>query len=294
MSTIVGIGEFIWDLFQEGREPGGAVANVVQHAHTMGENAILVSRVGNDTLGKDFFALWKTRGLNASYVTIDDSHPTGTVTITRHANGDASYKPIPDIASDHIPFIPELETLAHTADGVCFGTFGQHHETARQSIRSFLKATKPHCLRMYDINIRPNRSSPAVILSSLELATVLKLNDEELSAVASMLQLPGDTRSQLNTLMEKFELQLIALTRGAHGALLLTSGGAVHDHPGFAVKMVDTVGAGDAFTAALMVGVLRHMPLAQLNEFANRVGSYVCTQTGAAPPLPSEILALLS
>lgn len=293
MSTIVGIGEFIWDLFPEGREAGGAVANVVQHARTMGENAILVSRVGNDTLGKDFFALWKTRGLDASYVSIDDDHPTGTVTITRHANGDASYKPIPNIASDYIPFTPELETLAHSADGVCFGTFGQQHETSRQSIRSFLKATKPHCLRMYDINIRPNRSSPAVIISSLELATVLKLNDEELSIVASMLQLSGDTRSQMRDLMEKFDLQLIALTRGAHGALLLEAGGTANDHPGFAVKTVDTVGAGDAFTAALLVGLLRHMPLAHLNEFANRVGSYVCTQTGATPPLPPEILALL-
>lgn len=292
-NTIVGIGEFIWDLFPEGKEPGGAVANVIQHAHAMGETAILISRVGNDTLGQEFFALWKARGLDATYVTIDDEHPTGTVTITRHANGDASYKPIPSIASDYIPLTPELGTLAQRAHGVCFGTFGQHHEAARQSIHSFLKATKPHCLRIYDINIRPNRSSPAVILSSLELATVLKLNDEELSVVAAMLQLSGDMRSQMQTIIEKFDLQMIALTRGAHGALLLDANGDSHDHPGFPVKIVDTVGAGDAFTAALLVGLLHHMPIAQLNEFANRVGSYVCTQTGATPPLPPDILSLL-
>lgn len=294
MSTIVGIGEFIWDLFPEGKVPGGAVANVVQHAHTMGENALLVSRVGNDPLGQEFFKLWKERGLDASYMTVDDDHPTGTVTITRHGNGDASYKPIPQIASDYIPFTPELSTLAHKADAVCFGTFGQHQEEARHTIQSFLKSTRSDCLKLYDINIRPNRSSPRVVLKSLELATVLKLNDEELVIVAAMLQLHGDTKTQLHTLMSKFDLHYIALTRGAQGSLLLSRNGALHDHAGISIKVADTVGAGDAFTAALLVGLLRHMPIDRLNEFANRIGSYVCTQIGASPPLPKEILTPLA
>ncbi len=294
MSTIVGIGEFIWDLFPEGKEPGGAVANVMQHAHAMGENAILVSRVGSDPLGQEFFKLWKERGLDASHVTVDDEHPTGTVTITRHGNGDASYKPIPQIASDYIPFTKDLTHLATTAEAVCFGTFGQHEETARHSIQSFVKNTIPNCLKLYDINIRPNRSSPRVVLNSLQLATVLKLNDEELVILAAMLQLHGEPKEQLHTLMSKFDLQCIALTRGAKGSLLLSRDGVFHDHMGIPVTVVDTVGAGDAFTAALLVGLLRHMPIDRLNEFANRVGSYVCTQIGATPPLSTEILALLT
>lgn len=294
MSTIVGIGEFIWDIFPEGKEPGGAVANVVQHAHTMGENAVLVSRVGDDALGKEFFKIWNERGLDASHVTIDDTHPTGTVTITRHASGDASYKPISEIASDYIPFTKELGDLASSADAVCFGTFGQHHETARRTIQSFIRATHFKCLRLYDINIRPTRSSLKVILTSLELATVLKLNTEELSVLAAMLTLQGDEKAQLHTLMTRFKLTCVALTRGVKGSVLLSHDGTFHDHAGIPVTVVDTVGAGDAFTAALAVGLLRDMPMDLLNEFANRVGSYVCSQTGATPPLPSEILSMLS
>lgn len=294
MSTIVGIGEFIWDLFPEGKELGGAVANVVQHAHTMGENAVLVSRVGNDPLGQEFFKTWKERKLDASYVTTDDTHPTGTVTITRHASGDASYKPIPEIASDYIPFTKDLENLAGSADAACFGTFGQHNEIARRTIQSFLRATHFKCLRLYDINIRPSRSSLKVILTSLELATVLKLNTEELTVLAAMLKLQGDVKTQLNTLMNRFDLQHVALTRGTSGSLILSRDGTFHDHPGFSVKVADTVGAGDAFTAALAVGLLRNIPIDRLNEFANRVGSYVCTRAGATSPLPPEILSILS
>lgn len=294
MSTIVGIGEFIWDIFPEGKEPGGAVANVVQHAHAMGENAVLVSRVGNDALGQDFFKTWQERGLNASQVTIDDTYPTGTVTITRHASGDASYKPILEIASDHIPFTTELGVLASSADAVCFGTFGQHNETARRTIQSFVRATHFKCLRVYDINIRPSRSSLKVILASLGLATVLKLNTEELVVVAAMLKLHGDDKTQLNTLMTRFGLNCIALTRGAKGSLLLSHDGTFHDHAGFQVEVVDTVGAGDAFSAALIVGLLHQLPFDVINEFANRVGSYVCTQTGATPPLPPEIVSMVS
>lgn len=292
--TIAGIGEFIWDLFPEGKEPGGAVANVIQHAHAMGERAILVSRVGDDPLGREFFGFWKTRGLDASHITIDPDHPTGTVHITTHRNGDATYKPIPKIASDYIPFTTELNALARKTDAVCFGSFGQWEEASRHTLQKFLEITQPHCIKLYDINIRPNRSSPQIILSSLERATVLKLNDDELAVLATLLGLTGNVRGQLRSILQKFDLDWIALTRGVKGSLLLAKSGKCHDHPGIPVKVVDTVGAGDAFTAALMVGLLHQMAADQLNEFANRCGSYVCTQKGATPTLPAEILGLLS
>lgn len=292
--TIVGIGEFIWDIFPEGKEPGGAVANVIQHAHTMGERSILVSRVGNDPLGREFFSLWKERGLDASFITVDGSRPTGTVIITRHANGDASYKPIPNIASDHIPFTKELTDLAHTADAVCFGSFGQWEDPSRHTIQGFIKATRLECIKLYDINIRPSRSSPDIMLESLRLATVLKLNDDELAFLSNVLKVNGTPTTQLQTIMKKFDLDLIALTRGTKGAILTSKNGEWDDHPGIPVTVVDTVGAGDAFTAALIVGLVRKLPLHIINALANRVGSYICTQVGATPLLPPGILSMMN
>ncbi|PIR21421.1 MAG: carbohydrate kinase [Deltaproteobacteria bacterium CG11_big_fil_rev_8_21_14_0_20_47_16] len=288
--TIVGIGEFIWDIFPTAIEPGGAVANVLQHAHHMGEDAILVSRVGDDEFGKRFFNMWHEHGLTTDYVTIDPTLPTGSVVINHHPNGDATYSRIPPIASDFIPYTDELKRLAQTADAICFGCFGQWGNVSRETIQAMLTQTNPSCLRVVDINLRPGRYTEHLVLSSLEEASVLKLNDDELKIVAGYLNLHGDLETQIKTIIRQFDLKLVALTRAAEGALLITHDNKTDSHPGIPVKIVDTVGAGDAFTAALVAGLLKGLPLSKLNDFANRVGSYVCTQLGAAPKLPSSLL----
>jgi fructokinase len=128
-----------------------------------------------------------------------------------------------------------------------------------------------------------------VVLESLELAGVLKLNDAELPIVQDLLSLRGDDRDVLRQLGDRYSLSVVALTRGAAGSLLMNSNGECSEAPGFPVAVVDTVGAGDAFTAGLVVGLLDGLPLAAIHEWASSIAAYVCTQPGATPRIPDSL-----
>jgi fructokinase len=179
--------------------------------------------------------------------------------------------------------------VAARADCVCFGTLAQRGEASRQTIRAVLGRTRPDAVRVFDINLRQHYFDREVVNESLRAATVLKINDEELPRLTELLGTGG-------SLFEHYpKLSLIALTRGGRGSELRTRQGAVFEHPGFrADPMVDAVGAGDSFTAALAVGLLRGWPLARVNDAANRLAAYVCTRAGATPVIPKELLAAMA
>jgi fructokinase len=181
--------------------------------------------------------------------------------------------------------------LAARADAVCFGSLAQRTPANRAAIQQLVAATPKTALRVFDINLRQQYYTRKVIVNSLILANALKINDTELPEVARLLKLTGDTREQMAHLARHFELRVVALTRGAHGSLLYADGQWV-EHPGLPVKIADSVGAGDAFTAAMVMGLLRRLPLAEIAERANRVAAFVCTQVGATPRLPAEFTAV--
>lgn len=282
---VIGIGEIIWDHFASGARLGGCPTNVVCHAHALGVRTALVSAVGDDARGAEFFAQWNARALDASYVVKDSHHATGVIDIALDARGEPTFALRTPPASDYLSWTPELAQLAARADAVTFGTFGQWNALARATIENFLAQTAPTCVRVLDVNLRESRYSPALIESSLHRATILKCNDDEFAVMKKIFNLTGSCEAQLTQLCERFNLALIALTRADRGAVLLRAHGECDDHPGHAVSVVDTVGAGDAFTAALTVGVLRKLPLAKLNAFANDVASRACTYAGATPPM---------
>ena len=180
----------------------------------------------------------------------------------------------------------ELEQLAHRTDAVCFGTLGQRSEVSLATIRRFVAATRPTALRILDVNLRPPFVSDAVILDSLRLANILKLNDEELSVLARLIGLTGSPAEMLRRLADEFAFQVVALTRGVNGALLIR-GDEISEHPGVAAHVVDTVGAGDAFTAALALGLLDGRDLETINRTACEVAAFVCSQSGATPNMSS-------
>lgn len=289
---IVGLGEVLWDVFPDGPRFGGAPENfacsIAELAGDRVESA-MASSVGTDELGNRALEELHGHGVDTRCVTQID-RPTGRVDVQLDASGSASYVFAADTAWDNLSWSNDLEALADRADAVCFGTLGQRSAASREVIRRFLRATRPDCLRMFDINLRPPFWNEEVVLQSLELAGLLKLNDAELPVLAGMLGLHGGEREQLNQLLGRLpSLDLVALTRGAEGSLLLSRTGECSELPGNTTTVVDTVGAGDAFTAALVLGRLDERPLADINEWANRVAAYVCSQPGATPHFPDSL-----
>ena len=287
--TVTGLGEILWDVFPDGARFGGAPANVACHAAQLGADACMASAVGRDDLGTKALASLQKKGVKTDCV-IETDYPTGTVQVELDAAGKASYEFAEGTAWDHLEWLPSLAMLAAQTEAVCFGTLGQRSEFSRQTIRRFVESTSETALRIFDINLRPPFYTEDIIWDSLRIANALKLNDDELPILAKLCELSADDEiEQIQELARKFDLHLVALTRGNRGAVLWR-GDEVTEFAGRPVKVVDTVGAGDAFTAALIMGLLKEDELQTISEQACKIAAYVCTQPGATPRIPEDLL----
>ncbi len=292
---IVGLGEVLWDVFPDGPRFGGAPANFACSAAGIGGDLVsvsVVSSVGLDELGRQALEELRIRRVETTLVAQQDK-VTGQVIVTLDAKGSASYRFLEDTAWDNIPWTAALSNAAQRTDAVCFGTLGQREPVSRETIRRFVSATPSHCLRVLDINLRPPYWTPEVILESLPLANVVKLNSDELPIVADLLSLQGSDVEMLQQIQKQFQLRLVALTRGDRGSVLLDEQGNISEFPGTPVKVADTVGAGDAFTAAVIIGLLQRRPLTDIHRWADSVAAFVCTQPGATPQFPPSYAASL-
>jgi len=285
---IIGVGELLWDLLPGGKQVGGAAANFAYHAQALGAEALVVSRVGQDALGREILDRLRSFGLRTDGITTDLAYPTGTVSVALDTDGKPTFEIYEDVAWDFIEPSKAILDEASQADVICFGSLAQRNPAARASIRAMLKATPPAALCIFDINLRQHFWSRELIVESLDLADVLKLNDEELPIVAQAIGLAGSESSQLRQLAARFELKAVALTKGANGSSLLV-GGELVSRPGSKLIVADTVGAGDSYTAALALGLLAGHEPNQIVECAHRVADFVCTQPGAMPLMPSQM-----
>lgn len=286
--VMAGAGELLWDVFPKHKRLGGAPANFACHAHQLGAEAYPISCLGKDALGAEALAQLESRGVSARYVSESATYPTGTVDVVL-ALGKPSYQIHEGMAWDHIPQSAELQSLAERLNVVCFGSLSQRSEASREAIRFILAHMPESSLKILDVNLRQSFYSKELIESSLEQVNVLKLSDEELPVLSELFGLEGDVRSQLSTLRDRFELQFIAYTRGSEGSLLM-SADAEDDFYGYDAELVDSVGAGDSFTAAFSVAILNGLSLRQANRYANLVASYVCSQFGATPELLDDLI----
>lgn len=277
--VIVGIGEILWDMLPTGKALGGAPANFAYHAKRLGEDGWAVSAIGNDALGREIMEIVMEKGLRNLISVI--SRPTGTVQVSLDAKGVPSYTIMEDVAWDNIPFTPQMAALASRADAVCFGSLVQRGNS-RDSVLRFLRAMRPEALRVFDINLRQHYYSKEVIDESLQLSDILKINDEEIRIVAELFGLGGDDTAACRALIERYGLKLVILTRGADGSEVITADEAIPQAVG-QVEVVDTVGAGDSFTAAFVVAYLRGDSLADAQRLANETAAYVCSCKGAMP-----------
>jgi fructokinase len=288
---ILGIGELLWDILPEGARLGGAPANFSVMAGRLGNHSAILSRIGRDDLGREAVHRLDPLPADTSFLQIDRVHETGRVTVSFN-NGQPEYTIHQPAAWDSMELSDEWVRLAERADAVCFGSLAQRSLESRQTIQTLAAQTSSQCVRIFDVNLRPPFYSSEVIQESLELATVMKMNDAEVSLVLALLGMPaeddatvGSLRQGAERLLSEFPtLQLVAITCGGNGSLLVTRE-EWHQHPGFPVKVADTIGAGDAFTAAMAHYLLRGAELPMLNEAGNRWGSWVASQSGAMPPL---------
>lgn len=285
---LLAVGEILWDLLPSGKQLGGAPANFAYHAHALGAEARVASRVGNDPLGREILDRLRALGLPIDSVGVDATAPTGTVSVELAADGQPHFTIHENVAWDRITADDASRAFAAQADAVCFGSLAQRSEPSRSSIRKLVAAAPAKALRIFDINLRQHFYSRDIVEDSLRLVNVLKLNDAELPVVARLLDLAGDERSWLEQLVARYNLKAIALTKGAQGSVLFVANTLV-SRPAAKVKVVDTVGAGDAYTAAMALGLLAGLPPERIIENAHRLAEFVCTQPGATPPLPGEL-----
>lgn len=287
---IISLGEVLWDLFPDGERFGGAPANVACHSAMLGGNVTLVSAVGNDKRGRDAIGILKEFGIDTSLVQVDSEQPTGTVGVELAAVGKPCFTIDEDSAWDHLAWTPALASKIAEANAIYFGTLGQRGIASRATILRALDAAQAaSVLRILDVNLRAPFFSPELIREFVEHADVLKLSDDELDHVAHACSISGaqDDVSILRSIAKRFKLRSIVMTRGADGALFVSADNIV-EQPGIPANIVDTVGAGDSFTARLLVGLLRGEEAEPLLREACELASAVCAQAGAIPT-PSQI-----
>jgi fructokinase len=286
---IVGIGEILWDVFPDGPRFGGAPANFACSTAELSRGSArvcMVSAVGDDDLGHAALQSLTSHGVDSRCVQINDRE-TGQVLVELDPHGVARYRFAENSAWDALRMTDDLRTLATSTDAVCFGTLGQRSQCSRDTIQAFVKAVPSSALRVLDVNLREPFYSDELILASLAMANVLKLNDAELPMVARLCGCSGSTSEMMRQLSEQYHLRCVAVTRGTAGAIVVANN-AISDLPGITVDVVDTVGAGDAFTAALILGLLGGQEIHEVNRRAIEVASYVCSQAGATPGFPAH------
>lgn len=289
--VIISCGEVLWDLFPEETRFGGAAANFACHAATLGARVSMLTAVGDDPRGRAATYTLQGFGIDLSLVQVAPNAPTGSVGVTLDATGKPTFAIHDNSAWDSIVWIEGLESRVSEADALYFGTLGQRGEVSRATIRRCVNVARTAGVpRVLDVNLRAPFFDDLLIRESIHLASILKLSDEELSVVCSACGIcpDGPPELLLLSLLESQHLDFVVMTCGARGAILAAPAGIIHQ-PGIAVTVRDTVGAGDAFTAAFLLGVLRGASHDENLLRACTIASEVCSHSGAVPNLIPEI-----
>lgn len=286
---VVGIGEALWDVLPDGKKIGGAPANFAYHVSQFGLQSLAVSAIGDDELGNEIVGNFRGKALNVLLETV--SYPTGTVRVQVDAAGVPCYEIKENVAWDNIPFTERLCRLARKTCAVCYGSLAQRNVVSRETINAFLDAMPDGKgqYRIFDINLRQDFYTREIICRSMQRCNVLKINDEELVTVSRMFGLPdADLLEKCRMLLTEYELEMLILTCGMNGSYVFTSRDVSFvETP--KVKVADTVGAGDSFTAAFISALLKGRTVGEAHRLAVDVSAYVCTQEGAMPELPAVL-----
>ena len=278
-TEVLCVGEVLWDALPEGLFLGGAPFNVACHLRAAGTQVTMVSRIGKDRLGDEVTRRAARYGVGADLLQIDDALPTGFARVDVDESGNPTYEILGPAAWDAIARTDQLLARAAKARAVVFGTLAQRQPVSRATIQR-LWDTK--ALMVLDVNLRVPFEDRDIVRQSLQRADVVKMSDEELQRIAEWFALQGSPRDTVAALAEAFDCRVVCVTRGGQGAALWHDG-KWSEHPGFKVEVRDTVGAGDAFLAVLLAGLLAGGTDSAILQHANLIGAYVATQFGAVP-----------
>ena len=285
--TIVAVGEALWDVFPDGRRPGGAPCNVAFHAARLGDRGVIVTRVGEDAAGDELVAFLRERGVDTDHVQRDGTRPTGTVLVTIE-DSEPQYAITEAVAWDYIAAEDDARALMRTADAICVGSLAQRSEAGCAAIQQLLSDARGQALVVFDVNLRPPFIDAEVIEATFRFADVVKISEPEVARLSTLLDRP----SLVGWLLESVGVQAVCVTRGAGGASITTHQGTV-SAPGVVIDTSkgDTVGAGDAFTAAMAHQLVHNATPQETLQAANRYAALVATKKGAMPVVSSDELA---
>ena len=281
---VIAVGEIVWDMLPAGKQLGGAPLNFAFFSKELGAEAYAVSAIGNDVLGDETLAVASATGVNLDYLQRNNL-PTSRVLISLDNEGVPQYEIVENVAWDALECPQMILDLVKDASVMCWGSLAQRSVTSRQSVLAMLAAAPKECVKVFDINIRQHYYSREVIETSLGYADILKLNEDELPLVASILGLSGPEHDIVSQLIEKYALKYLVYTHGADFSEVFSATGEYSHVPTPKVKVVDTVGAGDSFTAVFVTSILQGLSMAESHARAVEVSAYVCTQNGAINPL---------
>ena len=280
---IVGLGEALWDMLPTGKKLGGAPANFAYHVSQQGLKGIAVSAVGSDALGYGIIDALKENNLDFYMQSV--AYPTGVVNVEL-IDGKPDYHIVEDVAWDNIEFTPHMEYIARNACAVCFGSLAQRSPKSRHTVRRFIETmgVGVGIYRVFDINLRQHFYSRDVIEESLRLSNVFKINDDEIKIITPMFELTeGDYEASCRKLIAMFDLDIVILTCGEKGSFIFTNDGETSFQSTPKVDAIDTVGAGDSFTATFICGLINGKGIVAAHKAATEVAAYVCTCHGAMP-----------
>jgi len=282
--VILVIGEILFDEFPDYRRLGGAPFNFAYHLNQLGFDVRFISRIGSDEPGREILHKIQLAGFDLDDIQIDERHPTGRVNVQVDNSGEPQFDIIADVAYDYIEFIPEHHSdLVEDAVLVYFGSLIQRSAAGHRNLQNFISDDTPETLNLYDVNLRPGCYNNAIIETSLLKTDILKLNSGELVELKQILSKTMTNEQFVRHLMETYSVGTLALTKGELGSELFTDNGRFSSEPAGAIRIVDPVGAGDAYAATLAAGILRKWPpekiLAQASLFAARI----CEIKGAIP-----------
>ncbi|MDR1534319.1 MAG: carbohydrate kinase [Planctomycetota bacterium] len=290
----ISLGEVLWDVLPDGKTLGGAPSNVGRHLAQLGCEAHIVSAVGDDDLGREAIAYLRDKGLNVENVAILAGAPTSTVDATLDPAGNATYVIHEDVAWDRLPVTGAILALAGRAEAINFGSLALRSPAGRRAGFAVLDATPAAAVRMFDLNLRQPFIFPEILREGLARATVVKMNDDELGMMTGMFGLAKRPERAIEDLLAAYpNLRHLVVTRGAEGAWWHDRRALLKRGPAASPRVVDTIGAGDSFTAVGMCGLLRGMEVKEVLRAALIVAAYVCSRRGGMPELPAELKRLV-
>jgi len=276
---IICFGEMLWDIFPKGKIAGGAPMNVALHLRQLGMDAAMISRVGEDKLGKKLLKFIRSYHLSHELIQLDPDLPTGTVLVNDSDPENIRYEIVKPAAWDNIHWNEATALQVKHADAFVFGSLSAREPSSRDALFKFLSMDT---LKILDINLRQPYYSPELLEQLLSKCDILKINEEELTILANYHNLPDRMSMALGKLTELFDIKMICVTLGAKGAILYTEDEIV-SHPGYPVKVVDTVGSGDAFLAGFICKYLEKQSPEHILDYACALGALVATLAGGTP-----------